>query len=164
MGSRSTLPGPGWFEDNCGSFEWRYPSQLPTGERWHEEQDDDNEGKSSEDDDSADSDCPGRDPMRGDGDCNVLLRKRRRSLSPSSKTYATASQRCCAASEARAKAGKRTVSAVIAAAEQEPAMSLATELSRCTSIELQGYLRDAGLRATGLKADLVERVKVRSHT
>ena len=160
----------GWVEDNYGSYEEfcgrqrNSPSEEEVG----------SEGTSGEDSgDENDADFEiGIERMMNGGN------KRQRTMRASHATAGTygrapravVPRSRSAESDARDREGKQAVDSAIAAAITavdgprggcDFSSDVTKQLMRCTVVELQAYLRKAGLRAVGLKSELVERVKVR---
>lgn len=158
-----------------------YVSQILSNEErrrdnWLEEHEEEGEGSGagSENDltDESDGDYLGDNTMLRD-DAGIIgewghdqylpMKKRQRTFTlprkGSAATSVSQSRRSHPASKSLDKEGKRAVDAAIEMSEQGLG-TLASDISKCKVIQLQGYLREAGLRASGLKAELVERVKV----
>ena len=87
------------------------------------------------------------------------MKKNRKVLKKSKSSAATQSRSRNSESKAHDEEGKLSVDAAIVRSEKDP-KALPMELSKCKAVELQGYLRGVGLRASGLKDDLVQRVEV----
>ena len=161
-----------------------YVSQILSKEErrrsnWPEEQEEEDSGADSENEykDKLDGDyryLGGNAMLKGDAgiigewghDQYVPMQKRQRTLALPRKGLAAASvsqSSRSASSKSFDEEGKRAVDAAIEMSEQELG-NFPRDLSKCKVVQLQGYLREAGLRSSGLKAELIERVKVsRAH-